>query len=1188
MAQRKQSGDNAAAMAIRRSGRKLHRTVKARAPSQEGNLAPRLLVGLGASAGGLDAFKSFFANMPPQSGMAFVLVQHLDPHHKSLLVELLSSHTAMPVAQAEDGMRVAADHVFVIPPNAVLTIEGGVLRVATPAPPREHRKPIDMFFASLAEDQHEKAVSIILSGSGSDGSLGVKAIKEHGGFTLAQAGFDEMALLGMPSSAAATGLVDEVMPVEQMPARLLAYAQHLGKVGDRKAPDGTRRDAAEHLTRICALLRARLGHDFSQYKQNTLIRRIQRRVQVLQIDSVPEYIERLRGEPNQLDLLFRDLLIGVTHFFRDPEAFAALEKEVMPKLLENKRSSNPIRIWVPGCATGEEAYSIAILVKEAMIKREATPQVQIFATDLDERAVAIARHGRYRKPLSGVAAERLERWFAEEGDDCCAIPEIREMCVFSIHDLARDPPFSRLDLISCRNLLIYLDTALQNRLVRTFHYALRPSGYLFLGASEGLARQRGLFAVLDKRHRLFQRRDDVRASLPTAVLGAAPAHPSSGVAPAQILGGSVDQRARHALEKYSPAYVVIDRAHAVLRFSGRTGHYIEHSPGAASLNLFDILRKDLLTAARAAVQKAVASRQPVVHEDLIIAVNGHSQTINLIVEPISEQEADAELYVIAFQDRGLTGRDGTPVERADTGEVRAQVLENELRATRTQLHSTIDELETANEELKSANEEYQSVNEEFQSANEELESAKEELQSMNEELNTVNGELNAKNEALTDANSDLKNLLDSTQIATLFLDNDLCIKNFTPAIAEVFHLRAGDRGRPIAEIVSRIGYTDLNKDAKKVLGCLSTIEREVAAGQNGPTFLMRIRPYRTVTDVIDGVVITFVDITERKRQEDARARLAAIVDSSQDAIISEDLDGIITSWNRGAEQLYGYTAQEVVGGPIAILLPPDRPDEAAELLARIRRGERIDRYETVRRRKDGSSVEVSLTVSPVRNAEGSSIGASKIARDITERKRAEALRILMADELNHRVKNTLVTVQSIAAQSLKGVSDVGSRETLDARLVALSRTHDLLARGIWEGASLRDLLLQELEPYRSEEDARFVAEGPDFALRPNAALALGMAFHELATNAAKYGSLSTPAGRVCVTWDILRRSEPSVLRLKWAETGGPLVEKVEHKGFGSVLIVRGLALELDGKAELDFDPSGLVCTIEIPLPTGKE
>jgi two-component system CheB/CheR fusion protein len=1147
----------------------------------------RLVVGLGASAGGLDAFRRFLANMPPQSGMAFVLVQHLDPHHKSHLVELMGKHTEMPVVQAADGMAVAADHVFVIPPNAVLTIKAGILRVATPAPPREHRKPIDTFFASLAEDQEENAVSIILSGSGSDGSLGLKAIKEHGGFTLAQASFDETALLGMPSSAAATGLVDEVMLVEQMPARLLAYAQHLGTIGDRKAPDGMRRDAAEHLSRICALLRARLGHDFSQYKKNTLVRRIQRRMQVLQIDSAPEYIDRLRQEPNQLDLLFRDLLIGVTHFFRDPHAFAALEREVLPKLLDNKRSGDGIRIWVPGCATGEEAYSIAILVKEAMIKQEAAPQVQIFATDLDDQAVANARHGRYRKPPSGVSPERLERWFAEEGDDCRVITDIREMCVFSMHDLARDPPFSKLDLISCRNLLIYMEIALQNRLVGTFHYALRPGGFLFLGASEGVARHSGLFAVLDKKHRVFQRRDDVRASLPSIALGPPPPHPSSTVAqPPQILGDNIDQRARHALERYSPAFVVIDRQHEVVRFSGWTSHYIEHSPGAASLNLFNILRRDLLTAVRAAVQQAFAARQPVIHDDLVIAVNGHSEIVNLIVAPIAG-EAGAELCVIAFQDRGFLRRRVASAEAAETADVSTQALEKELRATRTQLQSTIDDLETANEELKSANEEYQSVNEEFQSANEELEGAKEELQSMNEELNTINGELNAKNEALADANSDLKNLLDSPQIPTLFLDTDLRIRNFTPAMADVFHLRDGDRGRPITDIATRLSYSELKRDVKGVLRTLSMVEREVAVTQDGPTFLMRIRPYRTVTDIIAGVVITFIDITQRKRHEEQLARYALIIESSNDAIIGHSLDGTITTWNAGAEKLFGYTAEEAVGKPRSILVPEDQSDEVLQLLEKLGRGEHIVPFDTRRLTKSGKHVAVSATISPVRDGSGGMIGTATIARDISERRRGDELRALLVNELNHRVKNTLATVQSIVAQSLKGVSDVQTRETLDSRLVSLSRTHDLLARDSWESASLRDLLRQEIEPYQAEDGTRFVLTGPDFGLHPKAALALGLAVHELVTNAAKYGALSTPDGRVRVTWDAPKPSEPGVLRLKWVETGGPPATNTGRKGFGSVLIERGLALELDAKVGLDFDQSGLVCTIEIPLAAAR-
>jgi two-component system CheB/CheR fusion protein len=707
---------------------------------------------------------------------------------------------------------------------------------------------------------------------------------------------------------------------------------------------------------------------------------------------------------------------------------------------------------------------------------------------------------------------------------------------------------------------------------------------MFLGASEGVARHGGLFAVLDRKHRLFQRRDDVRASLPSGLLGPAPASPSSGVAPpARIIGDGVDQRVRRALEKYTPAYLVINRQREVLRFSGRTGHYIEHSPGAASLNLFNILRKDLLPTVRVAVQKAFASRQPVVHEDLVIVINDHSKIVNLIIEPISEQ-TEGELYAVAFQDRGLVHRESATTETAETADARAQTLEKELRATRAQLQSTIDDLETANEELRSANEEYQSVNEEFQSTNEELESAKEELQSMNEELNTINGELHAKNEILAEANSDIKNLLDSTEIATLFLDNELRIRNFTPALSGIFHVRAGDRGRPITDIANRLSYDDLERDAKQVLRSLSMVEHEVSVTQDGAAFLMRIRPYRTVSGVISGLVITFVDISERRHYEEQRARLAAIVDSSNDAIISNDLNGLIVSWNRSAEQLFGHTAPEAIGKPTTILYPPDRLSEASEILDRVQRRERVDHYETIRRRKDGSLVDVSLTVSPIEDAGGRIVGASKIAQDITERKQADDLRALMADELNHRVKNTLATVQSIAAQSLKGAMDEQGREAFDARLVALSQTHDLLARDSWEGAWLRELVLQELEPYRTEESTRFVVEGPDFGLRPKAALALGMAFHELATNAAKYGALSKPGGQVRVTWELLRSSEAVTLRLQWAETGGPPVENFGHNGFGSILLERGLSLELDGAVQLDPDPSGIVCTMQIPFP----
>ena len=1162
------------------------RDPKSRAPKMmEGRAAP-LIVGLGASAGGLDAFKTFFTRMPPQSGMAFVLVQHLDPQHKSLLVELLSKHTEMPVVPAEDGMTADADRVFVIPPNAVLTIKDGILHVATPAPPRELRRPVDMFFASLAEDQEEKAVCIILSGSGSDGTLGLKAIKEHGGLTLAQAGVDEAALLGMPSSAAATGLVDYVMPVEEMPGKLIDYGRHLAQVVEQKAPDGTRRDAQEHLMQICTLLRTQLGHDFSDYKDKTLIRRIQRRMQVLQIESVPAYIERLRKEPEQLELLFRDLLIGVTQFFRDPEAFAAFQDQIILKLWEDRSADDPIRVWVPGCATGEEAYSIAILLREAIAHREIAARVQIFGTDLDENAVIIARHGRYRKTLSGVSPERLEQWFIEEDENYSLRKEIREMCVFSVHNLVKDPPFAKLDLISCRNVMIYLNGGLQDRVARIFHFALRPGGYLFLGTSESLSRQGGLFTILEKKHRLFQRRDDVAPALPAfAPSGRAtsPGQTSPSDARAGVVRADrIDQHARRVLERYSPAYMVIDKQHQILQFSGQTGRYVEPAAGAASLNLFKMLKRELQEPAHTSVQQALATGRPVVQEGLVAAIDGNNRIIDLIVAPIPE-EAAAGLHAVAFQDRGPIGSGEASAEPANTS---VQALERELDAARAQLMATQDEVGSANEELKSSNEEYQSVNEELQSANEELETSKEELTSINEELQTINSELDGKNDALSRANNDLRNLLDSTQIATLFLDNNLRIKAFTPPMAEIFSVRDGDRGRPITEIVGRLRYDDLEADVKKVLRTLSVIEREVTSVEGGVNYLMRVRPYRTVEDVIDGVVLTFIDISDRKRHEEERARLAAIVESSQDAIIGTALGGTITSWNPSAEVLFGFTADKAVGKNVAIVTPEGKIDEVPPLLEKVRRGERVEHYEIERQAKNGTTVQVSLSISPVKSESGGVIGAAMIARDISERRRADELRGLMVDELNHRVKNTLATVQSIAVQSLQGTGDAPQFEVFEARLFALAQAHNLLTRENWEGASLRELLLQELEPHRSLAPARFAANGPDIRFAPKAAIALAMAFHELATNAAKYGAFSTPTGEVRVEWHV-EEASPRVLRLTWTETGGQTIKPPAHKGFGSRLIERGLSLELDGKARLEFGAPGLVCTIEIPLARGE-
>lgn len=1161
-------------------------------PERAAGRKPCLVVGIGASVGGLEAFKTFFANMPADSGMAFVLVQHLAPDHQSILTELIGRSTAMSVVEAADGVAIAPNQVFVIPPNATLTMVAGHLHVEKPAPPRQNRRPIDTFMFSLAEDQGESAVGVILSGSGSDGAQGLAAVKEHGGVTLAQAQFDETAMSGMPSSAAATGLVDHVLAVEDMPSQLLEYQRYLIETQSRNGPDGIRREAHEYLAEVCALLDESVGHDFSQYKDGTLIRRIQRRMQIRNFDTVGEYVAHLRTEPHEVELLFRDLLIGVTHFFRDPDAFAALETVITSELVKNRDAKDQIRVWVPGCATGEEAYSIAIVLREAAAELAAVPRFVIFGTDINEAAIAIARGARYHKSrLDGLPPACVDRWFTEDGDYYCPVPEIREMCVFSVHSVIRDPPFSKLHLISCRNLLIYMDTAAQDRLVPLFHYALQSGGYLFLGPSENVTRQDELFSVLDKKHRIFRRNDNAASTPPNFTLTETAASGHGEVRrPARTPTNPeavFDRGARRLMARYAPAFVVIDRQYRILRFSGQTGKYLEPSEGPPSFDLFNLVQSALRPAVRSALRDAARTQQRVMQRDVAIEVDGKSQGVNLIVEPILQASGRADYYVVAFQDFASTGEaDGLA---DDTDNPAARQLENELRATRARLQAAIDEAERANEELSSANEAYLSANEEIQSSNEELEASKEELQSLNEELQTLNSELTRKNETLGEVNSDLHNFLDSSQIAMLFLDGALRIRSFTPATTGIFHLRDSDCGRPITDIASRLGYQALEADIKECLRDLATINREVYVPQSGTSYMMSIRPYRTVTRTIDGAVITFVDVSDRKRGEAIRAQLAAIVESSRDAIIGHTLDGTITNWNAGAEQMFGYTAAEAIGQSISLIVPQAQSDEGPEVLKRISRGERVEHFETTRTAKDGRPIGVSVAISPIRDANGQIIGASRVARDVTDRLDAEKHRGLLMAELNHRVKNTLAAVRSIARlTSLNTVSFDEFRRAFDDRLMALSQAHDLLTEGQWKGASLRHLLAAELSPFDDGDGARFAIAGEKVQLNPKQALALGLAIHELATNALKYGALSIPSGRVEVAWDVAAAPDGPVVQLRWIESGGPAVEPPQARGFGSRLIERGLQSEIDAEVRLDFRSEGVRCVLRFPLNPESE
>jgi two-component system, chemotaxis family, CheB/CheR fusion protein len=817
------------------------------------------IVGIGASAGGVEALEAFFAAMPSGSGMGFVVVTHLDPTHESWLPEIIGRRTTMPVAAARDGDQVEPQRVYVLPPGAIMVIEAGRLRLRERSDGIGERAPIDIFFSSLAEDQGEDAIGIVLSGGGSDGTLGITAIKEQGGLTLAQgSNRTEPRFKDMPESAAATGLIDLVVPVEQMPDRLLNYLRAASEIDSERIAAATRN--------VHALLRTRLGHDFSEYKDKTFGRRVQRRMQVLQLTNIDAYVERLRREPDEVTKLFRDLLIGVTSFFRDPEAFASLESAVIPKIFEGKGSDQEVRVWVPGCSTGEEVYSIAILLREHMDKLGTTPKVQIFGSDIDQRAMTAARTGYYPESLlNEVSAERLQRFFVTDEHGYRVTKELRDMCIFSPHSVLRDPPFSRLDLISCRNLLIYLKAELQARIIPIFHYALRTEGFLFLGLSETIARHGELFAPLDKQQRIFKRRDLV-TPLTHSVPQLLPRSKRSASAmlaqrdPSALNADILRSAAVAVTDKFAPAHVIVTAQGEVMHYSIRTGKYLEPASGAPSRDLFAMARKGLRPELRVALRKAVETGRTVTTNDLTVEVDGGAaQIISLSVEPIIEGRETA--FLVVFTDIGpIRSRENAGDELA-SDDAMVQQLERELQETRQGLQATVEELETTNEELKSSNEEMLSINEELQSANEELEASKEETQSINEELQTVNSELHRKVDELDHAHSDLRHIFESTQIGTLFLDRHLVIRSFTPAFTEIYSMVPGDRGRPLTDLVSRLDGEDISRDIREVFSRGQPIERRVSANSGAAHYLMRILPYRVNDITLDGVLITFTNIT---------------------------------------------------------------------------------------------------------------------------------------------------------------------------------------------------------------------------------------------------------------------------------------------------------------------------------------
>lgn len=1026
------------------------------------------VVGIGASAGGVEALEDFFAGLPPSPGMAFILVTHLGPDRKSHMPEVLERHTSLPVLTMQDDMPIEINQVYVLGEDAEVSISEGRLNITSTSGHRKGRRPIDLFFTSLAKDQGQRAVGIVLSGSDSDGTLGLKAIKEFGGITMAQTSNGKgPAYAEMPGSAISAGIIDFAVPAAEMGARLGQLATDFDVPFGAMTADEDGSALPPEMEAVKAeiyeLLLARTGHDFSGYKSKTFMRRVHRRMKVNQSKTLDGYLEFLRQTPQEAGALFRDLLISVTDFFRDPDAFEALSQQVIPQLLEGRGVADTVRVWVPGCATGEEVYSLAILLRERMDTMDLPPRVQLFATDIDERALSVARAARYPAALlDSVTPERRDRFFIADGESYIVSKQVRELCIFSPHNVLRDPPFSRIDLVSCRNLLIYFGGNIQKQVIPTFHYALRSGGYLFLGMSENTTQFSDMFGSVDKRHRIFQRRSEIGVrprphfSLPSTGIPGAQDLLQRRVPPSSAgLRQSIDSQ---VLGQYAPPHVLVNKDGDVVYYSGRTGKYLEAAAGVPTRQVLALARKDLRLDLRALLSDAIASGAAATRRNVAIeGEDGRVQLLRLTVDPLLDNREGEPLFLVLFSD------DGPPVSREEANTYlhakhtgMAEQIESELRETRDRLQSTIEEYETALEELKSSNEELVSVNEELQSSNEELEASKEELVSLNEELHTVNAELQGKVDELDRSNSDLHNLFESTAFATLFLDGNLVIRSFTPPVCEVFRILPSDRGRPITDLASRVPLPSFAQDIQEVFRAQTIIERRIDGNDDAKQYLLRLAPYRDSNNRVDGVVVTFIDITQ-----------------------------------------------------------------------------------------------------------------------ITQ---AEKRHRILITELQHRTRNLLALVQSIAFRTL-GRGEPFDR--LNSRLTALSRVQELLSDGSLEAIDFAEIVRRELDAVGHGQHVSVQGE-PTF-VSAECSQSLALALHELGTNAVKHGALKHAGGQLAVHWHTQTQDDGKTLVIDWLESGLPTPPDAQRKGYGRELIEQALIFTLQARTTMDFQPDGLRCRIEVPL-----
>jgi PAS domain S-box-containing protein len=1175
-----------------------------KAQARAGQSSAIRIVAFGASAGGLEALELFFDAMGSDSGAAFVIIQHLSPDFPSVMDELLARHTSMRIRVAKAWLAVEPNVIYLHPARQMLVIQKGVLLLTQEDTKTHLNFPIDAFLKSLAHDQGERAVAVILSGTGTDGTLGAAAIRDAGGVVLAQepssARFDSM-----PRALIERNLANASAPPQQLPryVQRILNSQPLPAAGEEEEPS-----SVDPERRILQLLQRRCGTDFGYYKKSTVGRRIRRRAEMAHMADLASYVAKLEREPDEIDHLSKDLLIGVSAFFRDPEAFSVLSEKVLPKIMASMNPHRQVRVWVPGCATGEEAYSIAILLSEHARKQHLDLNVKIFATDIYRPALEKAGRGSYDTTAvrAGLNADIVERYFEVDGEICQVKPHLRRLVVFSAHNLLKDPPFTRMDIVSCRNLLIYFDEVAQRMALMLFHFALDRSGILFLGPSETVSDLSDEFGVVDQHWRIFRKVRDVRLReslrvLPSAALrdkatpvneqehAFSPAFSTTGAARTIPQRRGLAKAYDAILDRFAPAGVLVTRDGTIVHVFGDAHKYLTFKEGRFSPQITVTAVEELRHTISTGLERMRGRNTAPFARRVQCRLGGEGEKIfKVTVERLDGADWQDETFcLVTFAELAEAKRGGKAakekiesVGKIEAYKERIRDLENELRVTEESLQTTIEEMETTNEELQATNEELMSTNEELQSTNEEL-------NSVNEELLTVSAEHQRKIDELVEVTIDMNHLLKSTDIGVIYLDRDLRVRRLTSAIAKTFNLLEQDIGRPIEHITARFHQPDLLDDIREVLRGAPPCEHEIIVGAQA--FLLRILPYQFGGETA-GVVIAMIDITARKHAEDAlrisETRLSTIVQTAVDAIVVINAQGIVQSFNPSVERIFGYSSDEVVGQNVSILMPEKiaaAHDSYIQSYLETGVGKIINTGREVEgRRKDGTIIQIDLALTEW-TLEGRRYFTG-IMRDISARKEREQHVRLIMRELSHRTKNVLAVVQAMAWQTARTTDDAQEfKERLSQRVEALSRSIDLLVRHEWEGVGVEELVRNQLAPFLDEDCHQLEIDGPPLILEPNGAQDLGLVLHELATNASKYGALSTPTGRIVVGWKIESgpdNSEP-LFQMRWSEEGGPPVLPPTRTGFGGTVIRDIMVKSHHANIDVNFAPEGLTWRLEV-------